>query len=155
MGKGISEDLRARVIAAVEGGASRRAAAVRFGVSVSSAIRWVREWRETGRRAPRQQGGDRLSQRIEAHADLLLAEIASVPDRTLEELRALLLRERGLRVSNSTIWRFCARHGLTTKKSPVTRANRIARTSGQRGSPGSRNSPNSTRRSSCSSTRPG
>lgn len=154
MGKGLSEDLRARVIAAVEAGASRRAAAARFGVSVSSAIRWVREWRETGRKAPRRQGGDRLSPRIEAHADLLLAEIASTPDRTLEELRALLLRERGLRVSNSTVWRFCARHGLTTKKSPVMRANRIAKTSAQHGSPGSGSSPNSIRRSSCSSTRP-
>lgn len=37
MGKGLSEDLRARVISAVEAGASRRAAAARFGVSVSSA----------------------------------------------------------------------------------------------------------------------
>ena len=53
MGKGLSEDLRARVIAAVEGGVSRRAAAARFGVSASSAIRWVREWRQTGRKAPR------------------------------------------------------------------------------------------------------
>lgn len=94
MGKGLSEVLRSRVIAAVEGGVSRRAAAARFGVSASSAIRWVREWRQTGRKAPRQQGGDRLSHRIEAHADLLLAEIASAPDRTLEELRALLLCER-------------------------------------------------------------
>lgn len=154
MGKGLSEDLRARVIATVDAGASRRAAAARFGVSVSSAIRWVREWRETGRKAPRQQGGDRLSHRIEAHAEFLLAEIAAAPDRTLEELRALLLRERGLRVSNSTVWRFCARHGLTTKKSPGTRANRIARMSGQHGSPGSQNSRSSTRKSSSSSTRP-
>ena len=146
MGKALSVDLRARVIGAVEDGASRRGAATRFGVSVSSAIRWVREWRETGRTAPRQQGGDRLSQRIEAHAEFLLAAIAAAPDRTLEELRALLLRERGLRVSNSTVWRFCARHGLTTKKSPGTRANRTARTSGRRASPGSKSSPSSTRR---------
>ena len=37
----LSEDLRIRVIEAVEAGSSRRGAAGRFGVSVSSAIRWV------------------------------------------------------------------------------------------------------------------
>ncbi|PZP39768.1 MAG: IS630 family transposase, partial [Azospirillum brasilense] len=40
MSRALSCDLRSRVIAAVEAGSSRRAAAARFGVSVSSAIRW-------------------------------------------------------------------------------------------------------------------
>jgi len=146
MGKGLSEDLRWRVLSAVEAGMSCRGAATRFGVSASSAVRWVREWRESGRTAPRRQGGDRLSGRIEAHADFLLAEIEATPDRTLEELRALLARERGVRVGNSTVWRFCDRHGLTTKKSPGMRASRTATTSGRRAKPGSRPSPNSTRR---------
>lgn len=126
MGKGLSEDLRVRVIEAVEAGASRREAAARFGVGVSSAIRWVREWRESGRTAPRQQGGDRRSEKIEAHADVLLAEIEAHPDRTLEELRALLARARGVMVSNSTVWRFCDRHGITLKKSRATPASRTA-----------------------------
>ena len=39
MTKSISEDLRSRVIAAVDGGLSRRAAAERFGVAAASAIR--------------------------------------------------------------------------------------------------------------------
>lgn len=125
MGKALSEDLRVRVIEAVEAGASRRQAAARFGVGVSSAIRWVREWREAGRTAPRQQGGDRRSEKIEAHADLLLAEIEAHSDRTLEELRALL-RARGVIVSNSTVWRFCDRHGITLKKSRATPASRTA-----------------------------
>jgi len=146
MGKGLSEDLRWRVISAVEAGMSCRRAAARFGVSASSAVRWVREWRESGRTAPRRQGGDRLSRRIEAHAAFLLAEIEAAPDRTLEELRALLIHERGVRVSNSTVWRFCDRHGLTAKKSPGTRASRTARTSGRQGEPGSTPSPSSTRR---------
>ena len=42
MGKSLSDDLRVRVVEAVEAGASRRQAAARFGVSVSSSIRWVR-----------------------------------------------------------------------------------------------------------------
>jgi len=48
MAKSKSEDLRSRVIAAVDSGLSRRAAAERFGVAIASAIRWVREWRESG-----------------------------------------------------------------------------------------------------------
>ena len=40
MGRALSRDLRDRVVAAIEGGMSRRAAAERFGVSAASAIRW-------------------------------------------------------------------------------------------------------------------
>ena len=65
----------------------------------------MRKWRESGRTAPRQQGGDRLSRRGAARADVLRAEIEAAPDRTLEELRALLLRERGVRARNGTVWR--------------------------------------------------
>jgi transposase len=38
MAKALSEDLRIRIIQAVEGGMSRRAAAERFGVSAASAV---------------------------------------------------------------------------------------------------------------------
>ena len=41
MGIPLSEDLRVRVIRAVEEGASRRQAAARFGVGVATAIRWL------------------------------------------------------------------------------------------------------------------
>ena len=70
MVRAISEDLRSRVIAAVEGGLSRRAAADRFGVAVASAVRWVREWRESGATRAKPQGGDKRSQRIEAYRDI-------------------------------------------------------------------------------------
>lgn len=66
MGVPLSEDLRVRVVRAVEDGLSRRQAAERFGVGVSSAIRWVDEWRRSGRTAALAQGGDRRSDRIEA-----------------------------------------------------------------------------------------
>jgi transposase len=49
MGKPYSFDLRKRVVAAVlTGGLSCNQAAERFGVAVSTAIGWVRRWRETG-----------------------------------------------------------------------------------------------------------
>ena len=44
MAKTLSEDLRVRVIAAVEDGLSRHAAAARFGIGVASAVRWLRAW---------------------------------------------------------------------------------------------------------------
>ena len=44
----LSEDLRKHVVAAVEAGASLRQAAYRFGVSVSSAKLWLRQWRQHG-----------------------------------------------------------------------------------------------------------
>lgn len=69
MTKSIPEDLRSRVIAAVDGGLSRSAGADRFGVAVVSAVRWVRDWRETGSTRVKPQGGDMRSQRIEAHRD--------------------------------------------------------------------------------------
>ncbi len=64
MGKSLSDDLRVRVVEAVEAGSSRRQAAARFGVSVSSAIRWFRSWRERGDVRAKPQGGDRRSGRI-------------------------------------------------------------------------------------------
>ena len=115
MAKYLSEDLRIRVIEAVEAGASRRRAAARFGVSASSAIRWVDVWRRTGRTAPYPRGGDRRSGRIEGAAEFLLAKVEETPDITLAELQALL-KERDLSVGTGTVWRFFDRHQISFKK---------------------------------------
>jgi transposase len=104
------------LIAAVDGGMSRRAAAERFGVAASTAIKWVQRWRQTGSFRPRPQGGDKRSHRIEAHANEIMALIAEAPDLTLAEIAAHLERRHGLRVAPSTVWRFFERHGLTLKK---------------------------------------
>jgi len=42
MSRALSQDLRERLIAVVDGGLSCLAAAERFGIAVSSAVRWVR-----------------------------------------------------------------------------------------------------------------
>jgi transposase len=58
MVRALSIDLRERVLAAViEGAMSARGAAARFGISESSAIKWVRRHRQTGTVAPAQIGG--------------------------------------------------------------------------------------------------
>ncbi len=131
MGKSLSDDLRVRVVAAVEAGTSRRQAAARFGVSVSSAIRWVRRWRDQGEVCARPQGGDRRSGRIEAQAGFLLGQVEQRPDVTLGELQAVLF-VRGVAVGIATVWRFFERHGISFKKN---RARRRARPARRRGAP--------------------
>ena len=116
MTKPISEDLRSRVIAAVDGGLSRRAAAERFGVAAASAVRWVREWREHGATCAKRLGGDKRSQRIEAYCDVILAAVENQVDITLVELTALLQAEHDAVFAPSTVWRFLDRHSLTFKK---------------------------------------
>ena len=55
-----SQDLRNRVIDAVENeGMSRRAAGQRFGVSESAAIKWVQRVERTGSRQAKDMGGHR------------------------------------------------------------------------------------------------
>ena len=142
----LSGDLRKRVVSAVhEEGMSCRAAARRFGVSFSSAIRWVAALRERGSYAPLPMGGDTRSQRVEAHADFLLGLLRREPDLTLREFCARLERARGETVSPSMIWRYFDRHDITFKKNRRTRASRTARTSSSGGGDGSRVNPTSIR----------
>jgi transposase len=91
MANALSVDLRERVVAAVSDGLSRRAAAARFGVSVSSAVRWVELARNSGGVVPKPRGGDQRSARIEAHAPLILGMVEKTPDVTLGELRVALV----------------------------------------------------------------
>src|SRR5580698_9467477 len=92
-----SQDLRNRVIDAVErGGMSRRAAALRFGISESAAIRWLRRYREAGARTPVGTGGHRPSA-LEPHSDFIAAVLAEKPDIALEAIGRRLLAERNVR----------------------------------------------------------
>lgn len=117
MAKSLSTDLRLRVIGAIAQGMSCRRASARFGVSVSSAIRWRAQQRALGHVTPRPQGGDRRSERIEAYGEVILGEIATTPDLTLAELQARL-DERGAHFGIGTIWRFFKRRKITLKKRP-------------------------------------
>ena len=121
MTRPFSNDLRKRVIDAVESGMSRRAAAERFGVAVSTAIKWVRRWRQTGNLWPRPQGGDKRSDRIEVYRDEILTLVEERPDMTLAEIADRLERDHGLSVAQSTVWRFLCRHRITFKKNRTRR----------------------------------
>ncbi len=115
MGKPYSEDLRLRVICAVEDEEmSRRGAAARFGVSPSTAVNWLRDWHCERRTKARAMGGDRHS-KLKGRRDLVLGLIEEQPDLTLEEVRAAL-GERGLVVGYGTVWRFFDKEDISLKK---------------------------------------
>jgi transposase len=116
MGKAYSSDLRGRVIEAVDEGATRREAAERFGVSVTSAVRWHQFWRNDGMVAARVWGGSRSG--LEDYVEEILALIEEQPDRSLNEIVAAM-HKRGMQGSRTALVRFLNRHGITLKKSPA------------------------------------
>ena len=127
MAKTLSQDLRSRLIGAVDGGLSCRAAAARFAVGVTTAIRWARVFRSMGVTAPKPKGGDLRSHRIEACRDVILGAIEAKVDITLVELAEWLRREHGVSFAPSTVWRFLDRHDITVKKNRARQRARAAR----------------------------
>jgi transposase len=123
-----SQDLRDRVInAVVVEGMSRRAAAARFGVSGSSAIKWVERVERSGSRTAAKMGGYKRV-RLEPHRAFLEGLWAEKSDVTLQALCDRLLSERGVKADTSLMSRFLRRLGVTLKKRPSSRASRTART---------------------------
>lgn len=123
-----SMDLRSRLLAAIDEGSSCRAAAARFGVAPSTAIRRQAQRRDTGDFAPKPQGGDMRSRRVEERAADILAIWEARKDISLEELRAGLT-EIGLIVSVAGLHRFFMRRGMTRKKRLAMQWSRTAPTS--------------------------
>src|SRR5260370_21599619 len=85
MARPYSQDLRERVVRAVEGGLSRRRAASVFGVGIATVIDWVAVWRASGRLAAKPMGGDHRS-RLKGERAWLLARIAAVAELTRGEI---------------------------------------------------------------------
>jgi transposase len=127
----LSNDLRRRIVEAVDGGMSRRAAAERFGVSASTAIRLVERWRRHGCYEARTQGGDKRSARIEAFREDIFNLLDNRVDITLAEIADHLLRVYGAGFALSTIWRFLDRHEQTYKKNRARQRAGSARRRGQ------------------------
>lgn len=144
MTKPLSLDLRRRVVDAIDGGQSFRAAAARFCIAPSAAVKWHRLWRETGSVAPRPMGGDKRTGRIEALGPAIFAMVEKAVHITLKEIAERLEAEHGERFAPSTVHRFFRRHGWTFKKSRPTPPNRNAPTSAPPVKPGSRRSRTST-----------
>lgn len=130
MGRPLSMDLRERIVRAVEGGRSRRAAAAQFAVSESCAIKLMQRWERTGSVAPAPIGG-RKQYKLAAHADRVRALVDAWPDATIDELWAAL-KGAGIAVGRSAVGRFLRALGLTHKKRRSTPPSRRGPTSRRR-----------------------
>lgn len=134
MPRAYSDDLRVRIVRAVDAGASRRSTAAKFEVSVSFVIRLVQQWRTTGSAKVRGTGG-RPRHKLEPHAERVDRLLAAKRDMTLEELRRALVQE-GVAVSLSAVDRYLKARGLTLKKRRAMQPSRSGRMLPPRGRPG-------------------
>ena len=153
-GQSYSEDLRARVLAAVDGGMAARAAAKLFRVSVSYIYKAVIRRRRTGETTASSRRGHRPRKLSPAQEAALSAHIEAHPDVTLAALQAWLLAEHGVRLSNGAMWLAVSRLGLSFKKRRLGRASRTVRTLRRGAASGGRRSPSWIPPSSSLSTRP-
>lgn len=119
MAKPYSNDLRARVIAAVEEGATREEAAERHDVSLSSVGRFLRLKRETGGVSSAKFGGYKRYA-LAAHEERVRQLVVKQPDITLAELKAELAKRKVI-VGQTSIFRFLHHLKLTYKKKPARR----------------------------------
>lgn len=134
MARPLSLDLRERIVRAVEGGLSRRAAAERFQISVSCAIKLVQRWKETGSAAPAAMGGHK-AYALAQHEELVRKLYEAQPDMTLDELHERLKAAR-VSVGWTSIHRFLKALGLTRKKRHSMPQNRAGRMSRRHARPG-------------------
>jgi transposase len=123
----LSQDLRRRIVRAVEKGSSIRQAAARYEVSPSAAVKLMRRLRETGSVTPDRIGGHRRPV-LEPHQDLLRSLVEGKSGISLAEIQSEL-RTRGIEVQAlSTIHLTLRRIGLTRKKRHSGLPSRIGQT---------------------------
>jgi transposase len=126
MGKPYSQDLRERVIAAVDTGTGAYAAAPLFRVSVSYIYKALIRRRTTGEVTARRSGSG-PKPKLAPHDDALRARVAAEPDITLAELQAWLLTEHKVKVSIGCLWSRLRFLALPLKKSRSALPSRTGR----------------------------
>jgi transposase len=132
MGKPYSDDLRERVVAAIEAGHTREEVAELYNIALSTVGGFIRRKRETGSVSPRKFGGYK-SFALEPHEDRVKELVVEQPDITLAELQSRLEKEK-VNVSQSAIFRFLRHIKLTFKKKPsCSRTGSARRCRGSRG----------------------
>jgi transposase len=116
VGDGASSEWRSScaVVKASSDGLSARQAAARFGVGISTAIRWIARAR-TGELAARAQGRRRGSS-LDAHEAFIVALIEERRDITLHEMAAKLLAEQAVTIRRSALSAWLRCRGWTFKK---------------------------------------
>src|SRR5215472_1368413 len=113
--KAYSQDVRQRVVRAVDEGHTRAEIALLFGVSLATIKRSLKQRRESGHLIPKAIPG-RPAKKGGAWQVGLGTQRASHPDMTLDDHCRLWEMEQGQRVSTATISRAITRLGWTRKK---------------------------------------
>ena len=120
--KAYSQDLRERVVRAVDQGKSRQKIVNLFGVSLATLKRYLKQRRETGSLKPKAIPGRPASKRLHVQMDLE-AQLQASPDVSLERHCELWEQAHGMRVSPRTMSRAITGLGWTRKKSPCQLVN--------------------------------
>jgi transposase len=118
-GQSYSQDLRDRVLAAVDSGMAVRRVAPMFVVSVAYIYKALIRRRLTGDSGPNPTRGHRLRKLSPDQEQALAAHIRSRPGITLAQVQAWLLAEHGVELSTGAVWNAVQRLGLSFKKSPA------------------------------------
>jgi transposase len=153
-GQSYSQDLRARVLAAIDGGMAARSAASVFRVSVSYIYKALTRRRRTGEVSASARRGHRPRKLSSAQEVALAAHIAAHPDVTLAALQTWLAAEHAVQLSNGAMWSAVDRLGLSFKKRRSAPPSRTGRMLPPGAASGGRRSPSSMPTSSSLSTRP-
>jgi transposase len=120
-GQSYSQDLRDRVLAAVDGGVAVRQVATTFQVSVSYIYKALIRRRLTGDVGINPNRG-RPPRKLSPEQELALgAHIGSRPGITLAQAQAWLKAENGVTLSTGAMWNAAKRLGLSFKKSAAGR----------------------------------
>lgn len=116
MSHAYSQDLRDRIVRCIDDGSSRRAAAARFGVSPSTAVRFQARFDATGSVAAARQGRPPGGGKLGPHRDFLIEQVELKPDITMPELATVLAAERCVQVDPSNLSKFLCKQGFSYKK---------------------------------------
>src|SRR5262245_12760858 len=120
--KPYSQDLRERVMAALEAGHTQAAVAAQFRLHKSTVEKWWARWQVTGSCAalPPARGPQRT---LHAAEQFLRAEVKKHPDATLAELCERVAEVKDLKASPSMMCRELQQLKLPVKKSRSTTTN--------------------------------
>ena len=140
MGRAYSQDLRERVMAAVNSGTGAYAAASIFRVSVSYVYKVLGRRERTGEMHARPWAGG-TKPKLVVHDEALRARVMGEPDATLSELQAWLMAEHAMKVSIGCLWKRLRHLGLTLKKSHCVLPNKTGLISPKPAKNGMRASP--------------
>src|SRR5215207_9772604 len=137
MGRPYSQDLRDRVLSAVDGGMRPADVAELFEVDVSYIYKVLIRRRTTGvtTSLPWAAGA---RPKLREHEDALRRHVSEFADSTLEEIRAWLISEHGVKVSIGCLWNTLERMKLPLKKSRNEPPSRTAKMSPRSVAPGMR-----------------